>query len=212
MHLDTELTKVDCQMRKVLHVGCGPKTLKNVEAFFRDGTWEEVRFDIDASVEPDLIGTLTDMSAISSESFSAIISSHNIEHLFWHEVPLALSEFKRVLSHSDGFLWLRCPNLQGAAALVAEDKLLDPAYVSGMGPIAPMDIIFGHGASIKKGNHFMAHRCGFTKTTLAQVIHWAGFKRGMVKATDYELLALATTFDAPQSDIAKLFSKLSPSS
>jgi predicted SAM-dependent methyltransferase len=37
------------------------------------------------------------MKAVASESVDAIFSSHNIEHLYPHEVPVALAEFIRVL-------------------------------------------------------------------------------------------------------------------
>ena len=36
------------------------------------------------------------MSQVKSESVDAIYSSHNIEHIFPHEVPIAFREFHRV--------------------------------------------------------------------------------------------------------------------
>jgi len=51
-------------------------------------------------VQPNIIGTMLDMSAVSSGSVDAIFSSHNIERLHPHEVPLALAEFRRVLAPS----------------------------------------------------------------------------------------------------------------
>ena len=46
------------------------------------------RFDnIDKSIEPDLIGTITDMNNVTSGSMDAIYSSHNIELQYYaHEV------------------------------------------------------------------------------------------------------------------------------
>ena len=82
-------------MKTFLHVGCGPKRKDRTTAGFAD--WNELRFDIDESVQPDLVGTMTDMSSVSTESVDAVLSSHNIEHLYPHEVPVALSEFLRVL-------------------------------------------------------------------------------------------------------------------
>lgn len=160
--------------RKVLHVGCGPKTIRGMPPFFQDGTWHEVRLDIDPAIKPDIIGTMTDMEAVTTGSVQAVFSSHNIEHLFPHEVPIALAEFKRVLT-SDGFALITCPDLQAVAQLVANDKLLEPAYQSTMGPISPLDILYGHRASIARGNHFMAHRGGFTLRSLVQTLSEAGF-------------------------------------
>jgi predicted SAM-dependent methyltransferase len=151
-------------MKTFLHVGCGPKRKEQTTAGFAD--WSELRFDIDESVQPDLVGTMTDMSSVSSESVDAVFSSHNIEHLYPHEVPVALSEFLRVLK-PDGFAVITCPDLQAVCALVAEDKLTEPAYTSPAGPITPLDILYGHRPPMARGNLYMAHRCGFTEKVLS---------------------------------------------
>ena len=114
-------------MRTFLHVGCGPLRKQDTTRGFNAPSWREVRLDIDPNVEPDLVGTLTDLSAVADASVQAVFSSHNIEHLFAHEVPVALREFRRVLDDV-GFLILTCPDLQSMCALVAQDKLLEPAY------------------------------------------------------------------------------------
>ena len=127
-------------MSTFLHVGCGPKRKDQTTRAFNSPDWNELRLDIDPSVQPDIIGTMTDMSALADASVDAIFSSHNIEHLYPHEVPLALAEFKRVLK-ADGFVVITCPDLQSVCALVAQDKLLEPAYTAPAGPIAPLDIL-----------------------------------------------------------------------
>ena len=123
-------------MKKLLHVGCGPKSLAGIPVRFDPAEWEEMRLDIDPAVKPDIVGTTTDMSAVEAASMDAVFSSHNIEHLYPHEVPLALAEFRRVLK-PDGFLVVTCPDLQEVARLMAEDKLTEAAYTSPAGPIAP---------------------------------------------------------------------------
>jgi len=50
--------------------------------------------DIDQSVNPDIVGTMTDMSQVQGASVDALFSSHNIEHLYPHEVPVALADFR----------------------------------------------------------------------------------------------------------------------
>ena len=87
-------------MQKFLHVGCGPKHKAQTTTGFNTDAWAEVRFDIDESVKPDVIGTMTNMQAVASESMDAVFSSHNIEHLYPHDVPVALAEFFRVLNSS----------------------------------------------------------------------------------------------------------------
>ena len=59
--------------------------------------------------------------------------------------------------------------------LVAADKLTETAYRSPAGPIAPIDILYGHRASLARGNLYMAHRCGFTQKVLVATLQAAGF-------------------------------------
>jgi SAM-dependent methyltransferase len=158
----------------VLHVGCGLPGRQNLHPHFHGPEWREVRLDIDPSVRPDIIASMTDMAAVGAESVDAVWSSHNLEHLYRHEVPRALREFFRVLRPS-GFVLLRVPDLQRIAELVAADRLEAEAYVSPSGPITPLDMIYGHTGSIAGGHVFMAHRTGFTPTTLHIVLTRAGF-------------------------------------
>lgn len=162
-------------LRIVLHVGCGaPNPEKLPAAFFARGEWRELRLDIDPNVAPDIEASITDMAVVADASVDAVWSSHNVEHLFAHEVPIALAEFHRVL-RPGGFALITLPDLQQVAALIAEGRLEEAAYLSNSGPIAPLDILYGHRASIAGGNHFMAHRTGFTATTLDGALRRAGF-------------------------------------
>jgi predicted SAM-dependent methyltransferase len=162
-------------MKTFLHVGCGQKQKNRTTKGFNTPDWSEIRLDIDPSVQPDVIGTMTDMSAVDTASVDAVFSSHNIEHLYPHEVPLALSEFLRVLK-SDGIAVITCPDLKSVCALIAEDKLTEAAYTSPAGPIAPIDILYGLRTSMAQGNLYMAHRCGFTQKVLTATLQASGFK------------------------------------
>ena len=162
-------------MKTFLHVGCGGKSQQQTtRGFAAVDEWTELRFDIDPNVQPDIQGTILDMSGVGDGSVDAVFSSHNIEHVYPHEVPVALQEFIRTLN-DDGFLILTCPDLQSVAALIADDKLTQAAYESPAGPITPLDILYGHRGSMAAGNLFMAHRCGFTKTVLEATLLAAGF-------------------------------------
>lgn len=180
-------------MPTLLHVGCGPKRKNRTTAGFNTPDWTEIRLDIDPAVQPDVTGTMTDMSAVASASVDAVFSSHNIEHLYPHEVPLALAEFRRVL-RDDGYAVITCPDLQSVAALVAQDRLTEPAYVSPAGPIAPLDILYGHRAAMMRGNLFMAHRCGFTRKVLDATLRAAGFQSvvSLARPKSFDLWALAS--------------------
>ena len=164
--------------RSFLHVGCGSSTKQDTPAGFRGDEWREIRLDMDATVAPDLVASMTDMAMVPDSAVDAIYSSHNIEHLYAHEVPLAFAEFYRVLK-PDGFLVLACPDLQSICKLVVDDKLDTPAYVTATRePITALDVLFGHRRAMAEGNLFMAHRCGFTKRTLMDAAKGAGFKIG----------------------------------
>jgi predicted SAM-dependent methyltransferase len=112
---------------------------------------------------------MTDMQPIATGSIDAIWSSYNLEHLHRHEVPIALSEFIRVLQPG-GHLLLTLPDLQRIAELVASDGLENEAYNSPAGPITPLDMIYGHTLSLARGSHYMAHKTGFTARTLGQLL------------------------------------------
>jgi predicted SAM-dependent methyltransferase len=158
----------------VLNVGCGYPLRQKLHRHFYGPEWREVRLDLDPAVQPDIVCSITDMGPVSANTIDAVWSSHNLEHLQRHEVPLALGEFIRVLKPR-GLLLLTLPDLQQVAQLVVDDKLEDLAYQSPSGPVTPLDMIFGHTASLARGNRYMAHRTGFTARTLHQALVEAGF-------------------------------------
>jgi tetratricopeptide (TPR) repeat protein len=198
-------------MKTFLHVGCGPRLFdENTKQpkrplGFGIEDWTELRLDINPEVNPDLVGTMTDMSAVASESVDAIFSSHNIEHLYPHEVPIALAEFKRVL-RNDGFVVITCPDLKSVCALVAEDKLTEPAYISPAGPIAPIDILYGHRLPMSQGNLYMSHRCGFTLNVLLATLEDAGFTKtvGISRPNYFDLWSLASLSSLDDTQIVRL--------
>jgi SAM-dependent methyltransferase len=176
--------------RKVLHVGCGQYHPQALHEVFRTPQWLEIRLDIDPAVKPDIVASLTDMHEVETASVDAVWSSHNVEHLFAHEVPLAFREFWRVLKPG-GFVLLRLPDLQAAAEQVAKGNVEEPVYISPAGPICPIDMIYGYRPFHAQGNLFMLHRTGFTAQTLEKRLTEAGFSRVMVQRSDWDLWARA---------------------
>ena len=142
------------------------------------------------------------MRVISDGLVDAVYSSHNIEHLYPHEVPSALREMYRVLK-SNGLAFITLPDLQEVARHVAEGKLEDPIYMSTMGPIAPLDILYGHRPSLAHGNAFMAHHTGFTGETLARALITAGFAAAMVQRNSFSLTAIAFRSTPGKEELAK---------
>ena len=174
----------------VLNVGCGYSARQGLHPAFQGAEWRELRLDIDPSVNPDIVCSMTDMNPVGNGSIDAIWSSHNLEHLNRHEVPVALSEFLRVL-RPGGQMLLTLPDLQRVAELVASDALEDEAYLSPSGPITPLDMIFGHTPSLARGNQHMAHKTGFTARTLRQLLVDAGFTGVTLQREGYALWARA---------------------
>ena len=76
----------------------------------------------------------------------------------------------------DGIAFVRCPDLQTICDLIAQDKLLEPLYESPIGPIFPIDILFGNRQQIMKGNEYMAKKVGFTYSVLNKTFAEAGFQ------------------------------------
>jgi SAM-dependent methyltransferase len=187
--------------RIVLHVGSGPARVEKLHKAFRGAEWREVRLDINPAVKPDIVGTIVDMQGVADASVDAVWSSHNLEHLYPHEVPLALAEFRRVLK-PDGIALVTMPDLQEVARLIGEDRLDDPAYVSPAGPIAPLDMLYGHRASLARGNLFMAHRTGFSAKTLLRALVQAGFAVATVQRETRSFNLWAIAFRAKPDDAA----------
>ncbi|MFZ2308963.1 MAG: methyltransferase domain-containing protein [Rhodoferax sp.] len=192
-------------MKTFLHVGCGPMQKDGTTRTFNTSEWKEIRFDIDESVNPDVIGTMVNMSAVATDSVDAIFSSHNIEHLYPHEVPLALGEFLRVL-RADGVAIITCPDLQSICTLVVNDGLTEPAYMSSVGPISPIDVLYGHRVPMANGNLYMAHRTGFTQKTLANALSEAGFQAVVtdVRPQHFDIWAVATKSPRSNQELIEL--------
>jgi hypothetical protein len=187
-----------------LHVGCGTLTKQHTTRGFL--SWNEIRLDINPAAAPDVIGSMTDMAAVTTASVQAVFSSHNIEHLYPHEVPLALAEFLRVLD-AQGYALITCPDLRSVCALVAQDKLTEPAYTSPAGPVTPLDVLYGHRPALEAGNLFMAHRCGFTETLLRDTLLSAGFATVATLARPapaFDLWALASKPPRSEQEMSAL--------
>jgi SAM-dependent methyltransferase len=173
----------------VLHVGCGPRDHTSLHESFRGPGWHEVRLDVDPGVKPDVVASVTDMAPVPDGSVDAVYSHHNIEHVFAHEVPLAMREFLRVL-RPGGEALISTPDLQGVAAAIAAGRLETTLYSAEAGEISALDIVYGLGSDIAGGREYMAHRTGFTVTTLGRKLGEAGFVDVQVARTeDYALWA-----------------------
>ena len=177
-------------IKTVLHVGCGPYYPNSLPKNFPNNEWQEVRLDIDPTVRPDIIGSIIDMSAVPSKSVDAVYSSHNVEHVYYHQVPLVLAEFHRVLKPG-GFAMILVPDIEIVAKAVAEGNLEEsPLYISPAGPIGAIDIFYGLRTAIASGNYYMAHHTAFTAKSLEGKMQQAGFSNLKIRQENFDIIAI----------------------
>lgn len=180
--------------KTLLHVGCGRNGRQNTHHLFHGSEWKHVRFDIDVTCEPDIVGDMRTLVGIEDGSVDAVYSSHNLEHLHYNEVFDALKNFRRVL-RDRGQLVIVVPDFRLACAKVAEGQGLDTLYVSPAGPITALDMIFGF-RPYTEHNAYMQHRTGFTTLWLRNVLIDQGFSIVETCSPDngYDIWAFARKF------------------
>ena len=189
--------------KQVLNAGSGPRSNRRLHGVFGRGQWHEIRIDVDARAEPDVVGSMTNLRPHFDEGrFDAIWSSHSLEHLHAHEIPLALAEFRRILQ-PDGFALITCPDLETVMTLFLEHGSDHVVYHSAVGPITPLDMMFGHGRSIASGNVHMAHHSGLTAERLGRLLLQAGFAEVITRRQSFDLWALALTESADRNAIQR---------
>ena len=165
---------------RVLHVGCGGERFAKPHDIFGP-EFDEVTLDADPQHGPDYVALMTAMGEIGM--FGATYCSHALEHIYPHEVPVALAEFLRVLEPGGCSIFF-VPDLEGVPPTT--DKLYD----SPSGPICGLDLFYGHSRLIP-ASPFMAHHCGFVAGTLRDVMEGAGYVGVEVtRLPDFNLMAV----------------------
>lgn len=164
---------------KVLHAGCGGAPLPD---YFRQlGNVQETRLDINPEMKPDVVANLTDMGDIGE--FDALYCAHCVEHLYPHEILMALSEFRRVLKPG-GYAVVVVPDLEG---LEVSDRVL---YTTEAGlEVTAFDLFYGH-RKLTEAQPYMAHHSGFTAALLTQAMRDAGFSVAPAKRSEYNLVVI----------------------
>ena len=98
------------------------------------------------------------------------------------------------------FALFSVPDIKVASAFLAHDKVDHALFSSPAGPITPLDLIYGHQDSLKKGHIFRAHNQGFTPHHLAYTLRDHGFPRVTVTCDGFDVIAQAFwyTYDNPE--------------
>lgn len=160
--------------KTLLHVGCGSDPLPDWLHGFK-----ETRLDINPAANPDIVASMLDMGDIGK--FDVVLCRHALEHLYTHEVSIALEEFKRVLNDG-GNLIVFVPDLQDVQA-TEEVLMISPA-----GPITGLDLIYGFRKAIPE-NPYMQHKTGFMQDTLSKALEM--FKEHRVRRIgNYDLMGV----------------------
>jgi SAM-dependent methyltransferase len=193
-----------------LHVGCGPQRRAATLAAFVEEDWREVTVDIDARVKPDIVDALPTLAQVPSATYDAVFSSHTLEHLYAHDVTAAAHSFRRVLKPG-GFVIAVTPDLQSISGNLALGDLDSPLYDTPVGPVTPLDILFGHRAFTAGGNDFMAHRTGFTRFSITRIFREAGYAASASICRDYryDLVTMAFPEDRSENDIRVMMQRYS---
>ncbi len=177
-------------LKVVLHVGCGPHPNGVLPELFPPDQWREVRLDLDPTAAPDIVGSMTDLSMIEDGAVDGVFSMDSLEHLFFHQVRLALAEFMRVLA-APGRLVVCVPDLMKIAQEIVAGRLHQTAYTEAIGPVAPIDMLYGDRGTIAKGKTAMAHLTGFTPQSLHDILAEHGFAPVTLHGAPWHVLAIA---------------------
>jgi SAM-dependent methyltransferase len=189
--LDLDKLKDNPEQKLILHVGCGPNHPANLHESFRNKSWKEVRLDLDPEVEPDVIGSITEMKMVKDNAVDAVWSCHNLEHITSYDVPIALKEFYRVLNYG-GHVLICVPDVQRAAEHIAIGNMERPLYQSPAGPISAIDILYGARFTLTPDKILYAvHKTAFTAETMGLKLREAGFYNITVEREHYNIWATA---------------------
>lgn len=172
---------VATEQRVILNLACGASQGTDaLPTCWRH--YEEITVDVDASYSPRFVASMTDLSPIESESVDVVWCRGAIEHLYEHEVPIAMKEMYRVLKPG-GEIALTTVDIEKVCAYAANFGLDAPMYRirSGSEVVFVIDMLYGYRKEIELGHDHMAHRTGFSEARLKRAMLDAGFAAVGVK-------------------------------
>lgn len=177
-------TLFETNKKIVLNIGAGNTRLNSQTEWF-DG-WKELRVDV-ADCNPDIVSDITTLKGIGDKTVDAIWASHVVEHVYFHQLKDVFINMIRVLKN-DGYAIIRVPDL-GAIADRIPNGLLDTVYESSAGPVAVIDMIYGHRGFVQTWNESMAHKTGFTRDSMTKILQSLNIN-AMIAAFNDEVIAI----------------------
>ena len=197
------MTEATVAQRRVLNVGGQSRSIQLPGAY---AGFEQVLLDLDPNVGADIVLDVRELTSLAPHQFDAVYCSHNLEHVRKHEVPVVLAGFLHVLKPG-GLAQIIVPDLQELMVTCVQQGIdLDGLlYESPMGPITPLDVLYGHAGMIEQsGQDYYAHRTGFTSRTLANVVQASGFGPMFCQQGNLELNLISFN-GSPDPELAGLF-------
>jgi hypothetical protein len=191
------------QQRRLLNVGGHSRSIPLPAAYDQ---FEHILLDLDPDAGADIVLDAKELTSLEPQQFDAVYCSHNLERVRQHEVPVVLAGFRHVLKPG-GLAHIIVPDLQELMlACVQQGIDLDGLlYESPMGPITPLDVLYGHSGMIQQsGQDFYTHRTGFSRSTLANVVEVSGFGPMFCQQGNLELNLITFNGD-PDPELAALF-------
>lgn len=183
-------SETEVVQKKLLNVGGNSKDIPIPACF---AGWQNDLLDIDPTGKPDILCDARELTTLPPGQYEAIYCSHNLEHYYHHDVAKVLQGFCSILKQ-DGFAYIRVPDLVEVMKKVIENDIeLDgELYMSGLGPIAPLDVIYGYRKQIESsGVDFFAHKIGFNTSLLVRSLKANGFPVVYVRSGNLEITAFA---------------------
>lgn len=157
-----------------LNVGGGDRNIPVPPHF---SGWKHELLDIAPRAGVDVVCDARELAKFPGGRYDAVYCSHNLEHYYRHDALRVLRGFVHVLKPA-GFAEIRVPDI-GALLKRVTDRgadLDDTAYEGPSGPVSAHDMLWGYGPELEKsGEHHYAHKCGFTRNSLARALSDAGF-------------------------------------
>lgn len=180
---------LDPQKKIIVNAGAGKSALDI--PLIKSGEWQEVRVDTDPDAMPHIVDSMASMPGLPAHSVDAIWASHVLEHVYWHEIPAVIREFRRILKEG-GIAIISVPDLEFVAKAITKQGLLETVYTSPGGAITPLDMLYGYRAFTAAGMEGMQHKTGFTAGVLERVLRDLGFAHVVCRRGNFEIRAFAS--------------------
>lgn len=164
-------------MYKVLDLGSG--TVNRLTEDYKD--FERITLDFNPNMKPDIFCDVRKMDEREDlkEAFDAVFCSHMIEHFSIRDIRKILQNVKFVMK-KDAWFEILCPDVLAVMKYVVDERMdLDAVlYRVLTKDIRAIDVLYGLGNTredTRFENEFMKHCFGFSRKTLVQTLHSAGF-------------------------------------